>query len=407
MGTVTERVWAEIDLDAIGQNLRYAQARVGASVGVMAVVKANAYGHGAVEIAREAEREGANALGVATPAEAIELRCSGIELPIVVIGSCLESEIEASIEHGISLSLSPGEVFWPIVEAARKLGRRAHVHLLADTGMSRDGLSPDAAIELAEHVADTPDVHLEGTYSHLATSTEPDKSFCHEQLGRFNGVIAELLARDINPGMIHCASSSGLFTLASSHFDIVRQGLTLYGASPSEHVAAAADLVPALSLKARVIAIREIAPGESVGYSRHFIAERPTRVATVPMGYADGLRLTEPNRGMVLINGRRAPVLGRIMMDCVVVDVTSLPTVRLGDEVVVIGRSGRNEITAAQVAEWCGSSPYEVFCSLGPRVRRIYTRGGKPIIPRTASAGSESPVEGIAPVADPSEPLTP
>ncbi len=407
MGTVTERVWAEIDLDAIGQNLRYAQARVGGSVGVMAVVKANAYGHGAVEIALEAEREGAKALGVATPAEAIELRSAGIELPIVVIGSCLENEIEAAIEHRISLSLSPSEVFGPIVAAARKLGRRAHVHLLVDTGMSRDGLAPDAAIELAEHVADTPEVHLEGTYSHLATSTEPDKSFCHEQLGRFNAVISELLVRDINPGMLHCASSSGLFTLASSHFDIVRQGLTLYGAAPGEHVAASADLVPALSLKARVIAIRNIAAGESVGYSRYFIAERPTRVATIPMGYADGLRLTEPNRGEVLINGRRAPVLGRIMMDCVVVDVTSLPAVRLGDEVVVIGRSGRNEITAVQVAEWCESSPYEVFCSLGPRVRRIYTRDGKPVIPRAASVERESPIDGIAPVQDTAEPLTP
>jgi len=407
MGTVTERVWAEIDLDAIARNLRYAQARVGGSVGVMAVVKANAYGHGAVDVALEAERQGAKALGVATPAEAIELRSAGLELPIVVVGSCLEQEIEPSIENGVSLSLSPGEVFWPIAEAAKKLGRSAHVHLLVDTGMSRDGLAPDAAIELAEHVADTPELHLEGTYSHLATSAGLDKSFCHEQLGRLNRVIAELLARDVNPGMIHCASSSGLFTLPSSHFDMVRQGLTLYGAAPTEHVASSADLVPAMSVKSRVIAIRDVAPGESVGYSRFFTAERPTRVATVPMGYADGLRLTEPNRGMVLINGRRAPVAGRMMMDCVVVDVTSLPTIRLGDEVVVIGKSGRNEITVAQVAEWCDSSPYEVFCSLGRRVRRICTRGGKPIIPAEAVAARERVIEVTAPVPEPAEPLTP
>lgn len=406
MGTIAERVWAEIDLAAIAQNLRYAQARVGGSVGVMAVVKANAYGHGAVEVAREAERQGARALGVATPAEGIELRRAGLGLPIVVIGSCLEDEIEPAVEHGVSLSLSPGEVFWPIAEAAKKLGRCAHVHLLIDTGMSRDGLPPDAALELAEHVADTAQLHLEGTYSHLATSAGRDKTFCHEQLDRFNRAISEMLDRDIDPGLIHCASSSGLFTLPSAHFDMVRQGLTLYGVAPTAHVASSADLVPSMSVKSRVIAVRDIGAGESVGYMRHFTAERPTRVATVPMGYADGLRLTEPNRGAVLINGRRAPVVGRMMMDCVVVDVTSLPSVRLGDEAVVIGKSGRNEISAVEVAEWCDSSPYEVFCSLGRRVRRIYTRNGKRIIPRDAAAERER-VDGSARVPDPSPPLTP
>ena len=377
MGRVAERVWAEIDLDAIAHNLRFAQVRVGRSVGILAVVKTDAYGHGAVQVGAEAERQGARALGLATPGEAIELREAGIRLPVVVIGSCLEEEIEAAVENDVSLSLSPGEVFWPIVEAARKLGKCAHVHLLVDTGMSRDGLTPERALELAEHVADTPEVHLEGTYTHLATASLPDKSFCHEQLDRFNQVVGELLSRNIHPGLIHCANSSGLFTLPSSHFDMVRQGITLYGLAPSEAVEPEVDLLPAMSVKSRVIAIKEIGPGDSVGYFRQFVADRPTRIATISMGYADGLRPGLSNKGHVLINGRRAPLAGRVMMDCAVADVTSLPSMRIGTEVTIVGKSGHNRITVKDLAQLADASPYEILCSLGRRTRRIYTRGGK------------------------------
>ena len=381
MGKATERVWAEIDLDAIEHNFRLAQVRVGRSVGVMAVVKSDAYGHGAVNVAHEIEHHGAKALGVATVAEAVELRQAGVRLPIVVISSCLEGEVGPAVEHGISLSLSPPELLWPIAETAKALGRCAHVHLLVDTGMSRDGLAGDDAVELAEQVEDTPDLHLEGTYSHLATASQPDKSFCRDQLDRFNLAIAELRRRDIHPGLLHCASSSGLFTLPGSHFDMVRQGITLYGAAPSAHVAEELDVIPAMTVKCRVLAVREIGPGDSVGYGRRFVAQERMRVATISMGYADGLRLALSGKGQVLINGRGAPMLGRLMMDCAVVDVTRLPGVRPSDEVVVIGRSGRNEITAAGVADLIGSSPYEVFCGLGRRVQRVYTRSGKPVIP--------------------------
>jgi alanine racemase len=381
MGAVTERVWAEIELGAIVRNFNYAKVRAGASVGVLAVVKSNAYGHGAVAVAHELEPQGAQAFGVATVEEGIELREAGIQAPVVVIASCFECEIEAALQHGLSLSLSPAEVFWPIVEAAKKLNVTAPVHLLVDTGMSRDGLAPEAAIELAEHIADTPQLHLEGTCTHLATSMDPDKSFCHEQLGRFNAVVSALQDRNIHPGVLHSASSGGLFTLPSSHFDMVRQGITLYGISPSEHVAEQADLVPSMTLKSRVIALRDVSAGQSVGYLRQFVAERSTRLATVAMGYADGLRLAMSNKGSVLINGRRAPVVGRVMMDCSVVDVTRLPGLRVGDEVVVIGKSGRSRITAEQVAAWCDTSPYDVICSLGRRVKRIYTRSGQRVIP--------------------------
>jgi alanine racemase len=380
MGAVTERVWAEIELGAVSQNFNYAQVRVGGSVGVMAVVKSNAYGHGAVPVAHELERQGVKAFGVATAEEGIELREAGISLPVVIIGSCFEGEIEPALTHGLSLSLSPGEIFWPIVETAKKLDVTAHVHLLVDTGMSRDGLTPEASLELAEHLAETPQIHLEGTYTHLATSMEADKSFCHEQLGRFNDVVSELFSRNIHPGILHSASSGGLFTLPSSHFDMVRQGISLYGMTPSAHVAEEADLTPAMTIKSRVMAIKEIGEGQSVGYLRQFVAKRPTRLATVSMGYADGLRVAMSNKGSVLINGRRAPVVGRVMMDCIVVDVTRLPSVRVGDEVVVIGKSGRNRIRAEEVADLCETSPYEIMCLLGRRVKRIYSRDGKRVI---------------------------
>jgi len=406
MGRITERVWAEIDLDAIAQNLRYAQVRVGTSVGVLAVVKSDGYGHGAVEVAREAEEHGAKALGVATPAEGVELRQAGVTLPIVVIGSCFEDEIPAAIEHGISLSLSPAEVFWPVVEAARKLERRARVHLLVDTGMSRDGLSPEKALELAEHIVDTPELELEGTFTHLATSSRADKTFCREQLDRFGHLLGELLARDISPGVLHCANSGGLFTLPCSHFDMVRQGLTLYGLSPSDHVAGEADLVRAMSVRTRVIACKEIAAGASVGYLREFVAHRTTRLATLAIGYADGLRLSLSGKGHVLVNGRRAPLVGRVMMNCTVADVTSLPSVRIGDEATVIGGSGRNEIGTSDIAKLSGSSPYELVCTFGRHIRRVYMRSGKQVI-QAPDAAPRGVAGDSTRLARPAGPLTP
>ncbi len=377
MGTVAERVRAEIDLDAITHNLRYAQVRVGGSVGVMAVVKADAYGHGAVEVAHAAVSGGAAALGVATVAEAVELRDAGLRVPIVVIGSCLREEIAPAFGRGISLSVSPGELFWPMVEEAESLGGSSAVHLLVDTGVSRDGVSPEEALELAEHIELSPALHLEGTYTHLATASLADKSFCHEQLDRFGRLIDQMLSRDIQPGRIHAANSGALFTLRSSHFDMVRQGITLYGLAPSDHVAGEVDLVPAMSVVSRVIAVKEIEPGESVGYGRGFVARRPTRLATVPMGYADGLRVPPAGRGHVLISGRSVPLVGPVMMDSSVADVTDLPGVRIGDPVVVMGQSGRQRITAADIAERTGSTVYQVVCGFGRRVRRTYIRNGR------------------------------
>jgi alanine racemase len=372
MAELTDRVWAEIDLDAVAQNLRLAQIRVGPDVGVMAVVKSNAYGHGGVEVARAAVAAGAGALGVATVAEGVELRQAGIDRPVVVIGSCLEAEVEQAVAYGVSLSLSPRELLWPIAEAARRLGRIAPVHLLVDTGMSRDGVRPDEALDLAELAHETDGLRIEGTYTHLATSLEADKAFCYDQIGRLRDVLRTLRNRNVSAGMVHAASSGGLFTLPGSHFDLVRQGITLYGVAPSEQIASTADLAPAMTVKTRVLSVRDLPAGESVGYGRLFTADTGRRVATLAMGYADGLPLGLSTRGRVLIHGREAPIVGRVMMDCSVVDVTRMQGVTAGDEVVVIGRSGQREITANEIAELCGTSPYEVLCGLGPRVRRIY-----------------------------------
>jgi len=381
MGSIAERAWAEVELSAIAHNLKFAQVRVGSSVGIMAIVKSNAYGHGAVEVAREVERQGGRALGVASPAEGVELRQAGIRIPILVTGSSLEDEIEAAVDCDLSLSLSPPELLTPILSAARKLKRTARVHLLIDTGMSRDGVKVEDALELAEHIAETPELVLDGTYTHFATAALPDKTFCYEQLDRFNRVLNAMLGRDIHPGNVHCANSSAVFTLPASHFDMVRQGISLYGIAPSAHIRAEADLMPAMTVKTRVMSVQQIGPGESVGYFREYVATRPTRLATLAMGYADGLRLAMSHKGQVLIHGRRASYTGRVMMDTAVVDVTSIPGVRAGDEVTIIGKSGRNEIKVEEVAALWESTPYEVFSTLGRRVRLIHTRNGKPVIP--------------------------
>jgi alanine racemase len=397
MAELHDRVWAEVDLGAIARNLRLAQLRVGGAVGVMAVVKSNAYGHGAIEVGRAAAAAGARALGVATVTEAVGLREAGIDIPVVVLGSCLEAEIEPAVAHGVSLSLSPREVLWPIVEAARKLGRTAPVHLLIDTGMSRDGVGPDEALDLADLIDGTDELRLEGTYTHLATSLAPNKAFCHDQLGRFRGVIETLRDRAVDTGLVHSASSGGLFTLPASHFDMVRQGITLYGVAPSDQIERTADLEPAMTVKTRVMSVRSVVRGESIGYERLYVAERSCRVATLAMGYADGLRLGLSNKGRVLISGREAPIVGRVMMDCTVVDITSVPGVAPGDEAVVIGRSAAREITAREVAGLCGTSPYEILCGLGPRVRRVYTNA-----PNQQLAPPDEP-----PAGDRTEPLSP
>ncbi|MFW6107963.1 MAG: alanine racemase, partial [bacterium] len=229
----------------------------------------------------------------------------------------------------------------------------------------------------AEHIEVTPPLHLEGTYTHLATASLADKSFCHEQLTRFNHVIEELLSRGIHPGRIHAANSGALFTLRSAHFDMVRQGITLYGLAPSEQVEREIDVVPAMSVRSRVIAVKQIERGASVGYGREFVAARATRLATVPMGYADGLRIRPSGRGRVLINGRSAPLVGRVMMDCAVADVTGLPGAQIGDPVTILGKSGRQRIGAEEIASRTASTVYHVVCSFGRRVKRAYVRNGK------------------------------
>lgn len=381
MGKITERAWAEVDLSAITHNLRYAQVRIGGSVGVLCVCKADSYGHGAVAVAREVQESGAKAVGVATIEEGVILRQHGVRLPIIIIGSCYDDEVEAAVEHNISLSLSPPDVFLKVAEAAKKLNKIANVHLLIDTGMSRDGVLPEAALELAEQVAETPGVQIEGTYTHLATAWMPDKTYCHEQLGRFKSVISQMLMKNINPGIVHCANSGGIFTLDMSHFDMVRQGITLYGVPPTEQIASNSDLIPALSVKARVMAVKDVPSGKSIGYLREYIAPHDTKSATISMGYADGLRLSMTHGGYFLINGRKVPIIGRVMMDCCVVDVTSVPGVKVGDEVVVIGKSGRNKISPRDISLLCDSSPYEIMCGIGKRVKRHYFRDGHPVNP--------------------------
>jgi alanine racemase len=374
---MTSLTWAEIDLSAIQHNLRRMKALTGTRV--MAVVKANAYGHGALEAACAVSDAGADWLGVARADEGMALRAAGLTLPILVLGyTPLDSAVDA-IGNDLALAAFTFESAQAYAEAARSLNRRARLHIKVDTGMGRLGVLPQDAPELVRVVSALKGVEVEGVFTHFANADAltPGPVFdrpagregsARSQLNTFNSVLAALPSR---PPLIHAANSAAALSLPEARLDLVRMGIALYGLNPSDEVPCPPDFRAALSWKALVTQVKTLPPGHGVSYGHQYVTKDHETIATVGVGYADGYRRLL-NVNEVLIHGQRAPVRGRVCMDQVVVGVSHIPNVRTGDEAVLIGQQGDEAITADELARKWGTINYEVTSGIMARVKRVY-----------------------------------
>lgn len=364
--------WLEIDLAGIRRNVRRIRELIGPSCQIIAMVKANAYGHGAVPTSHTAIAAGVSRLSVATLEEALELKAAGVEAPIMIMGPGGSELADEAVANGFEVVISNREVADALSRQSQRHGRAAGVHVKVDTGMGRLGAAVEDAGELVERVEEMPGLRLVGICSHLATSEQDDQSFAREQLAAFERFCVQLAARGLADGALrHIANSGAILTLPEAHLDAVRPGALMYGLSPGG-IAVDDDVVPALTWKARICHVRRAAKDSSVGYGRRHVFERDSRVAALPFGYADGYLTTLSGRADVLVHGQRAPIVGAISMDTTMIDVGHIPEARPGDEVVVIGSQGDEQITAEELADRAGAIVHEVLARLGQRLKRYY-----------------------------------
>jgi alanine racemase len=369
--------WAEIDLDAIAFNIQAYKQHVGQAVEVIAVVKANAYGHGAVPVAKVALQAGATRLAVHRAIEGIQLRQAGIEAPILVMGYTPPDGAELAARWRLTPSLTTPEFAQALSARASALGTTVPVHVKVDTGMSRYGLMPPEVVGFLQALGGLPGVFLEGLFTHFATADWADQTYVRQQLAVFNGVLIAAHQAGFTIPVVHAANSAAAMRLPEAHFNAVRPGVAIYGMEPSSEWPPVFEIHPALTLKSKVSRVRELPTGAGVSYGRTFITQRPTTVALVPVGYGDGYHRILSNKASVLIHGQRAPMLGRVCMDQFVVDISHISGIKQDDEVVLVGRQGQERIRAEEVAAQAGTINYEVTTSLLPRVVRVYTRHGK------------------------------
>ncbi|HEU4785411.1 MAG TPA: alanine racemase, partial [Ktedonobacterales bacterium] len=366
--------WLEIDLSAIGRNTQLFKQMMGPDVRLLVSLKADAYGHGALRVARTVVRNGAEWLGVATVSEAEPLRRAGIEVPILVFGYIAPWQAREAVRMKLRATLFAPDLARALSQAATDLNGQIPVHVKVDTGMARLGLRAEdveGVVRFCEEVRSLPGLIFEGIFTHFATADAADQTYAMRQFDRFERVLAALDARELRPPIVHAANSAAALTLPQSRYDMVRPGIAIYGISPSDEVQLPEGFGPALAFKTQVAQVKDIPAGEGISYGATYITAAPTRIAVLPVGYADGFRRAPANWGEVLVRGARAPLVGRVCMDQCMIDVTHIPGVRQGDEVVLIGRQGEDELTADEVARRLGTIAYEVTSELLARVPRI------------------------------------
>lgn len=362
---------AEVDLDALSYNYNQLKGIVGKDVAAAPVIKADAYGHGAVRVSARLEKEGADMFIVAFVEEGIELREAGIRTPILITGAFLPEDSG----HIIRWNLTPIVFTTSQVDAldisAKRFDRRIKVHIKVDTGMGRLGLAPEDLAGFAGEIIGRKNIAIEGIMTHFAQADIEDDEFAIRQLSIFNGVLEELRRKGFDPPVIHSANSAAVICLKKSHFNMVRPGLMLYGIFPIDRKWDI-SLKPVMMLKSKVVQVKRIPEGSSVGYGKSFISRRESLIATIPIGYADGYSRRLSNSGNVIIRGKKAPVAGNVCMDMTMVDVTDHQRVCVGDEVILIGRQGDELIAAEDLARLTGTIPYEILSCIGKRVPRVY-----------------------------------
>ena len=367
----------KIDLDVISRNFDAVKKKAGVSV--MAIVKADAYGHGAIQVARLLQDQ-CSFFGVSSMLEAMELRQAGLSNPILILGHTPVSAFPLAIQQGIRPAIYNFNDALALSEAAQKAGHTALFHLAVDTGMSRLGFQvTEESLDICEKIAALPCIKAEGLFSHFATADSADLERSRKQAQLFDRFDAELKKRGIHIPIRHLDNSAGLMNF-DSHYEMVRSGIVTYGMYPSEEVSPdLLELEPALQFLSRITHVKTLPAGREISYGSTYVTTKPTVVATVPAGYADGYRRSLSGKFHVLIHGKKAPILGRICMDMMLVDVTDIPEASVGDQVVLVGRSGDEVITMEQIAEAAGSFNYEFVCGISRRVPRIYTQGGKTV----------------------------
>ncbi len=375
------RVCANISLDAIRDNIKKGRELLEPETRLMAVVKADAYGHGAVPVAWAID-DLVDAYAVAIPEEGAELRQAGITKPVLVLGYTAPELAASAIRQDIMLSVFQSETAEAYGKLARELGTTAKVHIKLDTGMSRIGyLCNEQSLADIERIAKLPDIKIEGMFTHFAKADEADKSFAKEQYKKYMEFAEQLWQRGIRIPVRHVCNSAGMIDLPESDLDMVRFGITMYGMYPTDDVTKERlPVTPAMELKTHISFVKTLPARVGIGYSGTFVTCRETKVATLPIGYGDGYPRGLSNRGRVLIHGRSAPILGRICMDQCMVDVTDIPEAVQGDTVTLMGRDGEEFISAEEIGATVGNSfHYEVVCDVGKRVPRVYYKDGKPV----------------------------
>ena len=374
------RVYADIDLDAIYENVKNAKALLKKDTKMMAIVKADGYGHGAVEVARQID-ELVDAYGVAILEEGIELRKAGFTKPILILGYTPKPLYPAMIRYHIATAVFTMEMAKEISDTAVAMHKNANIHIKLDTGMSRIGFAiTKESKEIIEQIAKLPGIEIKGCFSHFARMDEKDKTKANEQFAKFTKMVNALEKDGVDLGIRHISNSAGIMEAPEVQMDMVRNGICLYGLYPSEEVQKERlPLKPAMELKAYVSYVKTLEPGVEIGYGGTYTTTKKTRVATIPVGYADGYSRCLSGKGSVLIHGKKAPILGRVCMDQFMVDVTDIDNVCVGDRVTLFGKDGDSCITIEEISAMAHSFNYEFVCDIGKRIPRVYYRHGKVI----------------------------
>ena len=366
--------YLEIDLKALASNVRNIKRRSGKKVELLAIVKADGYGHGSYEVSKVALKNGAGSLGVAFLEEGIELRENGIKAPILILSPEFYGREKELIEYDLQPAIADLDFVKNLNREAKKQNKIAEVYLKIDTGMRRYGIEPSSALDFVKGVQQLKNIRLKGVLSQFSTTEDTDKDFAEEQLYLFKKAVKQLEELNGDRLVRSIANSGAFLKLPQSYFDQVRIGILMYGVYPSPKLVKRVEVNPVMSLKSRIVQIKEVEKGESVGYGRTFITKRRTKIGTIPLGYADGYPWQLSNRGWVLVKGKRVPIIGRVCMDAFMIDLTALKDVKTGEEVVLMGKQGKEKIDAHQIAGWANSFSYEIVSRMEKRLPRVYLK---------------------------------
>jgi len=364
--------WIEIDFKALEKNYNFIRSRIDKKTKIAAVVKANAYGHGAAKIAPKLSQLGVEYFCVSSPDEGIELRRAGIKKPILVLAEVLETQYSEIVKGDLTQAAASLETISALDKLGAKAKKKVKVHLVVDTGMGRIGFFPDQLNEAYQLAKKLKNIKIDGIFSHLARADEKDKTYSYQQLQKFNSALDNIRESGFKLPLIHIGNSAAIIDLKESFLDLVQPGIILYGLLPSKNLNNEAALTPILSFKTRVVQLRQLSAGSAIGYGSTYKTENKEKLAVLPIGYKDGYPRLLSNQGEVLINGQRAPIRGRVCMGQTIVSVDHIKNVEVGDEVVLIGKQGEKEISAAEIAEICGTINYEIVCNLSERLEKIY-----------------------------------